>query len=66
MDTPEANSEGYAKGSVLNHVNNFPNEPRIMILHGLNDENVHFTHSVDLIHELIKANKPHDLKVRIK
>ena len=66
MDTPENNTDGYAKGSVLNHVSNFPSEEhRLLIIHGLNDENVHFTNSVELIHELVKANKPYDLQVRL-
>lgn len=64
MDTPENNAEGYAKGSVLNHVSNFPNEEnRLLIIHGLNDENVHFQHSAELIHELVKAAKPYTLQV---
>lgn len=64
MDTPENNADGYAKGSILNYVNNFPNEyNRLLIIHGLNDENVLFNHSVELINELVKANKPYNLQV---
>jgi len=64
MDIPENNMEGYAKGSVINYVNNFPNEEnRLLIVHGLMDENVHFAHTAELINELIKANKPYDLQV---
>lgn len=64
MDTPENNPDGYAKGSVLNHVSNFPNEEnRLLIIHGLNDENVHFQHTAELIHELVKAAKPYTLQV---
>lgn len=64
MDTPENNPEGYAKGSVLNHVSNFPNEDnRLLIIHGLNDENVHFAHTVELIHELVKVGRPYSLQV---
>lgn len=64
LDTPENNPDGYAKGSVLNHVSNFPNEEnRLLIIHGLNDENVHFQHTAELIHELVKASKPYTLQV---
>ena len=64
MDTPENNADGYAKGSVLNSVNNFPDEEkRLLIIHGLNDENVMFMHTVELIHELVKAGKPYDLQI---
>ena len=64
MDTPYNNTEGYAKGSVLTYVNDFPdNENRLLIIHGLMDENVHFIHSVELINALIKSGKPYNLQV---
>lgn len=55
------------KGSVLNYVSQFPNEEnRLLIIHGLMDENVHFAHSVELINALIKAGKPYSLQVSPK
>jgi len=64
MDTPYANAEGYIKGSVLNYISDFPSEEnRLLIIHGLMDENVHFVHSVELINGLIKAGKPYQLQV---
>ncbi|KAI1289674.1 Dipeptidyl peptidase 8 [Halotydeus destructor] len=64
MGTPHENPEGYSKGSVLNYISNFPNdENRLLIIHGLMDENVHFAHSVELINALIKAGKPYQLQV---
>lgn len=36
---------------------------RLMIIHGLIDENVHFYHTSELINLLIKANKPYQLQV---
>jgi len=55
------------KGSVLHYINQFPNEEnRLLIIHGLMDENVHFAHSVELINALIKAGKPYSLQVSFK
>lgn len=36
----------------------------MLIIHGLMDENVHFIHTVKLVHALIKAGKPYQLQVR--
>jgi dipeptidyl-peptidase 9 len=42
MDTPENNPDGYKKGSVLYYAHQFPEEEnRLLIIHGLSDENVH-------------------------
>lgn len=45
---------------------NFPNkhrDNRLLIIHGLIDENVHFFHTSQLINLLIKANKPYQLQI---
>ncbi|RWS14610.1 Dipeptidyl peptidase 9-like protein [Dinothrombium tinctorium] len=64
MGTPYTNPEGYAKGSVLHYINQFPNdECRLLIIHGLMDENVHFFHTAELIQALVKAGKPYNLQV---
>ncbi|XP_074661290.1 dipeptidyl peptidase 9-like [Tubulanus polymorphus] len=64
MSTPHENAEGYKNGSVLNYLNKFPDEEnRLLIVHGLIDENVHFQHTNLLITALIKACKPYDLQV---
>lgn len=64
MDTPFNNPEGYTKGSVISYVDDFPDdENRLLIIHGLMDENVHFLHSVELINALIRAGKPYQLQV---
>lgn len=36
---------------------------RLLIVHGLIDENVHFSHTERLIEALIAAGKPHRLQV---
>ncbi|XP_046431750.1 dipeptidyl peptidase 9 isoform X1 [Neodiprion fabricii] len=64
MDLPENNPQGYATGSVLNYINKFPEEEnRLLIIHGLIDENVHFFHTSQLINALVKAGKPYELQV---
>ena len=64
MDTPFNNPDGYTAGSVLSYIGNFPEEEgRLLIIHGLMDENVHFIHSAELINALIKAGKPYQLQV---
>ncbi|XP_064470820.1 dipeptidyl peptidase 9-like [Ornithodoros turicata] len=64
MDTPANNVSGYLKGSVLAYVNQFPTEQnRLLIVHGLMDENVHFTHTSQLVSALVKAGKPYQLQV---
>lgn len=59
MGTPDNNSTGYEKSSVMYHIHNLTGH--LMIIHGLIDENVHFRHSARLINALIRANKPYEL-----
>ncbi|XP_030751892.1 dipeptidyl peptidase 9 [Sitophilus oryzae] len=64
MDLPAHNIDGYSEGSVLNFVHNFPDEEnRLLIIHGLIDENVHFYHTTQLINSMIKAGKPYQLQI---
>lgn len=64
MDTPCNNRDGYNKGCVSNYINELPNEEnRLLIIHGLQDENVHFLHTMELIQNLIKSGKPYQLQV---
>jgi dipeptidyl-peptidase-4 len=59
MGTPQSNPQAYAESSVLGHVGNITG--KLMLIHGLIDENVHFRHTARLINALIKARKPYDL-----
>jgi len=59
MATPQSNPEGYRVSSVMQHVGNL--RGKLMLVHGLIDENVHFRHTARLINALIKARKPYDL-----
>jgi len=64
MGTPQTNPSGYKMGSVLTYASNFPEEEdRVLIIHGLKDENVHFVNTSKLIEALITANKPYNLYV---
>lgn len=64
MDLPDHNPQGYIEGSVLNYISKFPDdENRLLIIHGLIDENVHFYHTTQLVNNLIKAGKPYQLQI---
>ncbi len=59
MGTPQSNPQGYESSSVLYHVGGI--QGRLMLVHGLIDENVHFRHTARLINALIAARKPYEL-----
>lgn len=59
MSTPQLNPEGYAEGSVMHYAKNITG--KLLLIHGLIDENVHFRHTARLIQALIRARKPYDL-----
>lgn len=59
MGTPQANPQGYTQGSVMAHVDKLVG--KLLLVHGLIDENVHFRHTARLINALIRARKPYDL-----
>ncbi len=59
MGTPQSNPQGYAGWNVMQFVDQI--RGRLMIVHGLIDENVHFRHTARLINALIRARKPYEL-----
>lgn len=61
MGLPADNSAGYREAAVFDHVPNM--RGRLMIVHGLIDENVHFQHTSRLINKLIAAGKEYDLLI---
>ncbi|ELT92637.1 hypothetical protein CAPTEDRAFT_5954 [Capitella teleta] len=64
MGLPTTNPLGYDASSLLKLADHFPAEDnRLLIVHGLIDENVHFHHTSALVSELIKQGKPHDLQI---
>ena len=61
MGTPQSNPAGYRNGSALTHAHRIVG--RLLLVHGLIDENVHARHTMRLITALVKGNVPYDLLV---
>lgn len=61
MGLPADNAAGYRESAVFDHVPNM--RGKLMIVHGLIDENVHFRHTSRLINKLIAAGKDYDLLI---
>lgn len=59
MGTPKDNPKGYAESSVMHHVDKLTG--KLLLVHGMIDENVHFRHTARLINALIRAGKPYEL-----
>ncbi len=59
MGTPKSNAKGYLESSVMHHLDGL--QGKLMLVHGLIDENVHFRHTARLIDALIKAQKDYEL-----
>jgi dipeptidyl-peptidase-4 len=59
MSTPQLNPEGYQSSSVMEHVGGMTG--KLLLVHGLIDENVHFRHTARLINALMLADKDYDL-----
>ena len=61
MSTPQDNPEGYRDGAVTTHVEGLAG--KLLLVHGMVDENVHFRHTARLITALTAAQKPYDLQL---
>jgi dipeptidyl-peptidase-4 len=61
MDHPEENPEGYKQSSVLAHAGNL--KGKLLLTHGLIDENVHVQNTFQLVSELEDKNKYFDLVI---
>jgi dipeptidyl-peptidase-4 len=59
MGTPQSNPEGYRTGSAMTHVDNL--RGKLLLVHGMIDENVHFRHTGRLLGALAAAQKSYDL-----
>lgn len=59
MLTPQNNREGYEKTSVLRSAKDL--HGRILLIHGIMDNNVHMQNTIQLVNELQKHNKQFDL-----
>ena len=60
MQTPQLNPQGYEMGSVMNYVNRM--KGKLLLIHGMADDNVHFQNSAMLVNELISNNKQFDMQ----
>ena len=64
MGVPQDNEEAYNNANVCKLAKNFPDEPhRILVTHGLSDENVFFKNSLEIISALIQEDKPFDIQI---
>ena len=59
MGTPASNPEGYVSSAVMTHADAL--KGKLMLVHGLIDENVHFRHTARLINALIDKRKDYEL-----
>jgi len=59
MGTPQENAAGYTASSVMTHANQLRGP--LLIMHGMADDNVLFTHSTTLFKKLQDLNKPFDI-----
>jgi len=61
MGLPADNPSGYREAAIFDHVPNM--RGKLMIVHGLIDENVHFRHTARLINRFIASGKDYDLLI---
>jgi len=59
MDLPSLNQKGYEQGTVFAHLPGLT--ARLLLIHGMADDNVLFTHSTQLMSKLQAAGTPFDL-----
>ena len=60
MDLPKANEAGYREASVFTHVDGI-GAGKLLLIHGMADDNVLFTNSTKLMSELQKRGTPFEL-----
>ncbi len=61
MSTPQENPEGYREGSVMTHIDHLSG--KLLLVHGLIDENVHFRHTARLMNALNRARKRYEVLI---
>jgi dipeptidyl-peptidase-4 len=59
MSTPKDNPEGYRLASVLTAAEGIAG--RLLLIHGMIDENVHFRHTARLVSALVDAGRPFEI-----
>ena len=58
MSTPQLNKKGYDAGAAMTYVKDF--KGKLLIMHGMLDDNVHPNNAFQLIDKLDKAGKPYE------
>ncbi|KAJ4839185.1 hypothetical protein Tsubulata_012937 [Turnera subulata] len=61
MGLPSENASGYVTSSVMHHVHKL--KGKLLLVHGMIDENVHFRHTARLINALVAARKRYELLI---
>ncbi|XP_057951600.1 uncharacterized protein LOC131146203 [Malania oleifera] len=61
MGLPSENQAGYDRSSVMHHIQRM--KGRLLLVHGMIDENVHFRHTARLVNALVGAGKPYELLI---
>ncbi|CAL5367620.1 unnamed protein product [Camellia sinensis] len=61
MGLPSENREGYKLSSVIHHVDKI--KGKLLLVHGMIDENVHFRHTARLVNALVATGKPYELLI---
>jgi dipeptidyl-peptidase-4 len=61
MGTPATNPDGYRDSAVMAHLDGLAG--KLLLVHGMIDENVHFRHTARLLVALAKAGKEYDLLI---
>jgi dipeptidyl-peptidase-4 len=59
LGLPQVNASGYEASAVIPHAGNL--RAPLLVIHGMADDNVLFTHSTQLFAELQRLNKPFDV-----
>jgi dipeptidyl-peptidase 4 len=59
MGLPQENAEGYDKSSVLKAAGRL--QGKLLLIHGMIDENVHLQNTIQLMYELQQAGKPFEV-----
>ncbi|GLJ11548.1 hypothetical protein SUGI_0170550 [Cryptomeria japonica] len=61
MGLPASNPAGYEYSSVMHHVSKI--KGKLLLVHGMIDENVHFRHTARLVNALIASGKEYELLI---
>ncbi|KAG8381141.1 hypothetical protein BUALT_Bualt06G0091600 [Buddleja alternifolia] len=61
MGLPSENQSGYLQSSVMNYIENM--KGKLLLVHGMIDENVHFRHTARLVNALVAAGKTYELLI---